>query len=214
MNRTIFISLFCLLMVPSLVSAQVSSKEEKKFWKAKAKKYVKNPLELKAEFKNMQAQIDDLKQRNKELTMELSQGAGAEVDSLRWALIQAQGELDAAQAELQRLRQQYSEQSGMMSSGTQPGLVYRVQIGAYVFHQAENIPQGSEEFVSERADGFNKYLIGSFRTYEEAALFRDELETMGMQDPWVVPYIDGKRASIDEANAYLARQGKTPSILD
>ncbi len=181
MNRTILFSLLFLFLVPSLVTAQkVSSKEEKKFWKNKAKKYVKNPMTLKAEFKNMQDQIDDLKQRNKELTMELSQGAGAEVDSLRWALIQSQGELDAAQTELQRLRQQYSEQNTQVNSGLRPGLVYRVQIGAYVFHEAQNLPQGSDEFHSERADGFNKYLMGQFRTYEEAALFRDELVTMGL----------------------------------
>ena len=95
----------------------------------------------------------------------------------------------------------------------QPGLVYRVQIGAYVFYEMDNPPVNAGDFVAERADGFNKYVIGSYRTYEEAGEFKDEIRKMGIKDAWVVPYIDGVRVTIEEANTYLGNQGKT-SLLN
>ncbi|MDX2250185.1 MAG: hypothetical protein SF052_25605 [Bacteroidia bacterium] len=185
--------------------------DEKKFWKDKAKMYTKNPLSLKAEFENYQEQIKDLKARNKELMKKGSSTQSSDlVDSLRWALIQMEGELQAQRSQKEKLEKAYQAQKTVNDLGIQAGLTYRVQIGAYVFYEMNNPPeQAGGDFVAERADGFNKYVIGSFRVYDEAQSFRDELRKMGMKDAWVVPYLDGVRVTIDEANAYLEKQGKT-----
>lgn len=207
-----FLATFALAMMVPDASAQVS-KEERKFWKQKAKMYSKNPLALKAEFENYQEQIKDLKARNKELLNRSASSQNTDlVDSLRWAAIQLEGELQALQAQHDRLKAEYQSRRKVSDMGIQPGLIYRVQIGAYVFHEMENMPGESQDILAEKADGFNKYVIGSFRAYDECESFRDELRTIGINDAWIVPYLDGERITIAEANEYLSQQGQTPFI--
>ena len=204
---------FALIFAHTSVFGQIP-KEEKKFWKNKAKMYVKNPVSLKAEFENYQEQIKDLKTRNKNLMQKSSDSQSSDlVDSLKWALIQVEGELEALKSQNTKLESAYTAQKTVNDMAIQPGLVYRVQIGAYVFYEMDNPPVNASDFVAERADGFNKYVIGSYRTYEEAGEFKDEIRKMGIKDAWVVPYIDGVRVTIDEANRYLSNQGKT-SLLN
>lgn len=203
-----------LTMIMPAMSAQDVSKEEEKFWKKKAKTYVKNPLALKSEFENYQDQIKDLKARNKEL---LNRSAGStandEIDSLRWANIQLEGELQALQSQYDQLRTEYQSRRKVGDMGIQPGLVFRVQIGAYIFHEMENTPQGAGDFVHEQSDGYNKYVIGNFRTYNECESFKYELVSMGISDAWIVPYYDGERITIHEANRILQEQGQ-PMIVN
>jgi high-affinity Fe2+/Pb2+ permease len=206
------IGLLALMLLQTAAIGQVS-REEEKFWKDKAKMYKKNPLSLKAEFENFQDQIRDLKKRNKELMAQSGSSESSElVDSLRWALIQMEGELQAQRSQKEKLEKAYQAQKKVNDAGVQTGLVYRVQIGAYVFYEMENSPENSGDFLTERAEGFNKYVIGSFRTYDDAGQFRDELQKMGMNDAWVVPYVDGVRVTIDEANRYLERQEQATFI--
>ncbi|MDP5168718.1 MAG: SPOR domain-containing protein [Bacteroidia bacterium] len=202
------LAIFVFALVTPDASAQVS-KEETKFWKQKAKMYAGNPLALKAEFENYQEQIKDLKARNKDLLNRSASNQNTDlVDSLRWAAIQVEGELQALQSKYDQLRAEYQSRRKVSDMGIQPGLIYRVQIGAFVFHEMENVKGDSPDIVSEKADGFNKYVIGNFRSYEECEGFRDELKTLGIEDAWIVPYLDGERVSIQEAKDYLARQGK------
>lgn len=206
-------SLLILIPVGSL-QAQVS-KADKKFWKQKAKMYVKNPISLKAEFENYQEQIKDLKRRNKELMNEASQSQNSDlVDSLRWALIQSEGELEALRTQNEKLKKYSQTQKTVNDMGIRTGLVYRIQIGAYVFYEIENKNITSDDFIAERADGFNKYVIGGFRDYDEATGFRDEIRKMGLEDAWVVPYLDGVRITIEEANQHLQNQGQQANFLD
>lgn len=196
------------VMVFTTVSAQ-TTKEEKKFWKNKAKMYKKRPMSLKAEFENYQSQIKDLKRRNKELLQQA--GSGSEVndllDSLRWAVIQLEGELQTAKTENKKLELQYQSAKQFEMDDIKPGLVYRVQVVAAVFKEINEPGNTQEDIMVERADGFNKLLIGSFRTYEECAAFRDELRRQGLKDAWIVPYIDGVRVTIDDADKYASTRG-------
>jgi len=206
-----FIVLGALLLSPGL-QAQ-TTKETEKFWKKKAKGYVKKPLALKAEFENYQNQIKDLKERNKKLVEQMNAGGGSIggdknlTDSLRWAIIQLEGELQSTKNQYAKLEAAYKTERKVAEMGIRTGLIYGVQIGAFVFYEMDNPPADAQDVIVERADGFNKYVIGSFRTYEEAGSFRDELRKMGVKDAWIVPYIDGVRANMDEANAYLKNQG-------
>lgn len=203
-----------LLCLPALATAQIT-KEEKKFWAEKAKMYKKNPIALKAEFDNYQEQIKDLKKRNKEMQTEMSDGGGSElVDSLRWALIQMEGEMQSLRKRNEQLLSNVKVQNNVISEGITTGLVYRVQIGAYVFHEMKSSPTDGNDFVAERADGFNKYMIGMFRTYTECDEFKQELVTLGIENPWIVPYVDGVRVTIDEANSYLQDQGSTATFMN
>lgn len=209
------VAICALMLFQGGLFGQDMSKADRNFWKKKAKMYVKNPEALQAEFENFQDQIKDLKRRNKDLMDQASNSQSSDVaDSLRWALIESQSEVEALQGQMEKLRRSLQTQKTVNDMGIKAGLVYRVQIGAYVFHEMEANPGDSEDFVVERADGFNKYLIGSFRTYDEAVGFRDELRQMGLSGAWIVPYIDGVRATINEANEYLRNQQNQTSFLD
>jgi cell division protein FtsN len=212
--KAVLLTFFCFILVHSSLQAQELTKQEKKFWKDKAKMYVKNPASLKGEFENFQQQINDLKEEVKSgMASQATQVQDDQlVDSLRWELVQMEGKMQNQARQIERMEQELATSNTTSAMGIQGGLVYRVQIGAYVFYEMDSKPETGGDFVSERADGFNKYVIGSFREYEEASAFRDELKKMGLDDPWVVPYIDGIRVTIDEANQYLQNQGA--SILD
>ena len=153
--------------------------------------YVKNPASLKGEFENFQQQINDLKEEVKSgMASQATQVQDDQlVDSLRWELVQMEGKMQNQARQIERMEQELATSNTTSAMGIQGGLVYRVQIGAYVFYEMDSKPETGGDFVSERADGFNKYVIGSFREYEEASAFRDELKKMGLDDPWVVPYI-------------------------
>ncbi|MEM6263709.1 MAG: SPOR domain-containing protein, partial [Bacteroidota bacterium] len=200
------------LLFPASLSAQ-SNKSEVKFWKDKAKGYTKNPLALKSEFENYQNQIKDLKRRNKSLVNQQTQGLASPeqsdlVDSLRWAIIQLEGKLQSTTNQYMKMEAAYKTQNKVSEMGIRTGLVYGIQVGAFIFHEMENAPADQEDFIVERADGYNKYVIGNFRTYEEASGFRDELRKIGISDAWIVPYIDGVRATMEEAENYLRQQGR------
>ncbi|RMG20141.1 MAG: SPOR domain-containing protein [Bacteroidetes bacterium] len=198
-----------LLMMAGTASAQEVSKDEMKFWKNKAKMYKKRPLSLKAEFENYQNQIKDLKRRNKELLQRTGPGSETNelLDSLRWAVIQLEGELQAERQKNKKLELTYQASQQFSDENIKPGLVYRVQIVASVFKEISQPGQDQEDIMVERADGFNKLLVGSFRTYEECAAFRDELRKQGLKDAWIVPYIDGVRVTIQEAELYMENHG-------
>lgn len=199
-----------ILAFSSMALAQPANKADEKFWKDKAKAYVKDPMALKAEFENYQNQIKDLKQRNKDLTNQLNtmqSSGGPKVDSMKWEIIQLKGELQAMQTQYEKLQAAYQTLKTTEEMGIRSGLVYRVQIGAYVFNDMRNVPV-NDDVIIERADGFNKWVIGSYRTYEEAAKLKEELVKAGLKDAFIVPYIDGIRASIQEADNYLKNQGR------
>lgn len=203
--------LLSLIFCSTATYGQNPSKEEVKFWKNRAKMYVKRPLSLKSEFDNYQNQIADLKKRNKELMTR--RGANDQkseqlIDSLRWALIQVEGELQAQRKQNEELQKQLSNgggpvaSGGIASKGITNGLIYRVQIGAYVFNKVDlsnNLETGIQE---EKSDGFNKYVVGGYRDYNEAVALKEQLEKIGVEEPWIVPYINGLRVTMEEARQF------------
>ncbi|MBL7892324.1 MAG: hypothetical protein JNL63_06820 [Bacteroidia bacterium] len=51
----------------------------------------------------------------------------------------------------------------------------------------------------ETVDGLNKYMLGEFRSTEEAVTYREGLTKKGCKDAFVVPYSNNKRITSDEA---------------
>lgn len=116
-----------------------------------------------------------------------------ELEKLRTQLIGARKQLKAANLALadQEKRQ---------------GLVFRVQIGIL---QGEGLPlmlSDPAAFMIEEEGEIQKYILGSFRDYEQALSFRDAIRTMGLPDAWVVPYLDGIRTDIQTAEQFQATQ--------
>lgn len=193
------------------IKGQTPSKEEIKFYKKKAKSYVKKPLTLKQEEENNKKQINDLKTQLAQLQAEYyaanesSTGMQGIVDSVKWENVQLKGEIAAMTKKLAKMEIALKGEKKAAEQGTKLGLVYRAQIGAFVVHEMQNPPK-AEDFVAEKNDGFNKYLVGNFRTQKEAEDFAAELKKLGIKDAWAVPYIDGVRVTFAEANAYIQKQ--------
>jgi len=204
----------CLVM-SSHLSAQNMSKEEQKYWKKKAKMYAKEPQELKSEFENLHNQIEDLKKRNKSLELSEGSGGGAPSDSLVWEMAKLEGEYQNLKKEYDKLQEAYKTQKTVSEKGIKEGLVYRVQIGAFVLDEnADYVNLEEEKFSVERSDGMFKYILGAFRSLEEAERLKEKLEKMGVDKPWIVPYIDGVRVDMDEARQYANNLGNDTFYLD
>lgn len=195
------------MVIPSF--AQETSKDEINYWKKKAKVYSKKPLALKAEFDGFQEEIIKLKQENKTLTKEmrpLYPNSQELIDSLKLAMIQIDAEIQDLVVKNEELKKQINSAEpsspGLNSQMSMDGLVYRIQIAAFVSNElalGNSVEKGIDK---ERADGFNKYIVGAYRDYNEALDMKKQLEKIGMKEPWVVPYIDGSRVTMEEARKY------------
>ena len=183
-------------------------KKEKKTWKKRAKQYAKNPLALRDD-------IGNPKDRIRELEAELStcnkqsERMERSLDSLQNLLAAKVAELSAQRAKYEKLEAAYAAQKNINEKGIIPGLVYKVQIGAFVYFDINNYLKDTDRnFEGETADGMNKYTMGNFRDLSVADAFKKDIRKMGIGDAWVVPYIDGLRVTMQEAREYLGNQGR------
>jgi len=86
------------------------------------------------------------------------------------------------------------------------GVYFRVQIAAT--RNKISVPQHfrrlkiTDEVRMEEAEGWYKYTVGSFHTYEEAKKYKEELFTKTLlKDAFIIAYNNGKRISVQEALA-------------
>jgi hypothetical protein len=93
-------------------------------------------------------------------------------------------------------------QNGNLKTGGQ-GVSYSVQIGAYVrmlpvsyFNQAFHF---TGLVNAEQHNGLNKYVTGSFTSYEAAHDSRNNVRNTGITDAFVIAYNNGKRITVQEA---------------
>lgn len=85
--------------------------------------------------------------------------------------------------------------------------VFKVQIGAYSKDVPVNVVnelialagQGIE--TNKNDAGLTVYMVGNFDKYSDAEIKKNELNSKGLGDAFVVAFIDGKRVSINEARA-------------
>jgi hypothetical protein len=223
MNRkTILLSILALFML--LVDAAITpasaqnsndrraQKALKKKWKKTARGYVRNPLALQAREDAFQTQIQQLTQKNNELTQRYTE-LQAQLDNCEARLRRSSQSVDSANTELQRMQSAYEilkrqcEQQQQATtgggSGSEPmsdrGLVYRVQVGAYERFDMTRYNAEGGNFSAESRDNLNKYLMGRFRSYANATAFRDDVRRLGIRDAFVVAYNDGTRIEIRDA---------------
>jgi hypothetical protein len=155
----------------------------------------------------LEAKADLLEEKNAELSyfqfqiqeMENSQQAESE-------------EVARLKSQLALARKQLQEASTTLESQRKMnGLVYRVQIGMLAEEYLPPLPFAPADFAVEEWDGQQKYLIGSFREYDEAMEFRDAIRRIGLDDAWVVPYLNAERIDNESARTYLAGMEENPN---
>lgn len=182
-----------------------------KKWKSKAKGYVKNPMALKAkeegfqkEIENLTRELNECRKKNAECQSELdklSDKCDREMRALR-------NRVDSLKNEYGRLNTAYeSTKTTTTRPELQPGLFYRVQVGAYQKFDMNRHLNTDDNFVGESVDNMNKYLMGRFKNFKMAEAFCADIKKLGIKDAWVVAFNDGKRIPIKEAQK-LQEQGK------
>jgi hypothetical protein len=87
-----------------------------------------------------------------------------------------------------------------------PGIEFRIQCGAFRENNQADVDLAAKHRITEviqeeYTDGWYKYTVGSFTSYEEAARYRDSfIERTGILSCFLVAYRDGRRlANISEA---------------
>ncbi len=81
------------------------------------------------------------------------------------------------------------------------GLVYTVQIGAFKNPIPQDLFKGISPVYGERTKlGFIRYTAGVFRSFKAGSIARDKIRQMGYPDAFVVPFYNGQRISVDQAN--------------
>ena len=82
------------------------------------------------------------------------------------------------------------------------GVVFRVQIGAYLnddkasLDKVYKVLQGYEEIKSNKVTTF---VMGSFKSYEEAVDHKDKIVGLGINDAFVVAFKNGKKIDVSKA---------------
>ena len=214
----ITISAIALMLCFGSFAQEMSEKEKKSLQKemlAKAKGM--DAVELKKmfdEYPNLSSEVSTLETKVSSLESEASEKDGR-ISSL-------QSELDAANAKIEELNNASAtattEEGGSEDSGSSestgssastatrptgeviPGLVYKVQIGAFRNKDLTKYFNNNKNFGGEvDEDGTQKYSIGQFAEYWEADAFKKYMREMGVRDAWIVPYYNGKRVSMKDA---------------
>ncbi len=171
------------------------SREEERALKSEVKAYQKNLPSFK-KFKEDKARAEsDLASNSRELirVKELEAQCANEVEELRKQIEDLE----------RRLREKNAQPAITEGFGIpKQGLYYVVQIGA--FQQKDvSVNNDNPDFRKENADGFNKYIMGVFNSIEQADQLRNFLLQLDFRTPayrpFVAPYRDGMRISIDEA---------------
>jgi hypothetical protein len=112
-------------------------------------------------------------------------------------------EMAALQIKYDKLQTAFEGTKKVVESNIIPGLIYHVQVGAYVhFDMNQHLVQTDKTFEGETRDGMNKYMMGNFKDVKNAESFKDDIRKLGIKDAFVVPYIDGTRVTMDEAAKY------------
>jgi len=173
------------------------SKEEKKEWKRMAKQMAKDPAQLKTLMESeqqLQQEVTSIKEENQALQSQLDD-KNEKIDELQENLTQLRADLSAAKTELAQASEAGTSGS---SEAAMPGVVFKVQIGAFRNKDLSKYFDNNPNFAGEIRDETQKITLGNFRDYWEADTFKKYLREMGVKDAWIVPYKDGERVPIKD----------------
>lgn len=180
-----------------MVQAQMT-KEEQKEWKKKLKSLTPEQYKKMSENQTaLQAQLNEANGRVSSLEREVDEkGAEAAKWKTKYEDCQHSGPAPAASAGGSKP----AASSGGGQTKAIPGLVFKVQIGAFKGLDLSKYFGNHPNFSGEvDADGTMKYTIGVFPEYWEADKFKKALRDMGVKGAWIVAYKDGKRIAMKDA---------------
>jgi hypothetical protein len=173
-----------------------AQEQEAKKWKEKARGYVKTPLALRDNQEGMEAKIGDLTRKNGQLAQQL---ADAQTEGQKSQASQA--ELDRMKQENAELRTAYEAQKSSAERDITPGIIFKVQIGAFQYFDLTKYFNDKQNFEGETQASLNRYTLGRFRDYDMAEAFRKDMAKLGIRDAFVVALRDGVRITIKEGRA-------------
>ena len=78
-------------------------------------------------------------------------------------------------------------------------IVYSVQIGAYTNFRSNLISKDMTQLETFEDSGFNKFAVGKFITYKEAVLLREDLNSIGFKDCFIIAKSYGIPVEMKEA---------------
>lgn len=202
-----------LWMMISVTNAQLKYKNmpeserkalEKK-WKKKLKKM--DPLVFRDTYKKYQTlsrQGSKTRSQIKKIAQQLDQlqkvamGISQQIDSIKNERTGKSMTLEA------------NEKSASSNSGSEKGLVFKVQVGASRQINSDFQEKNKKYAIEQDQDGTLKYTLGYFRVYEDADNFKRVLRGLGLEEAKVEAYQDNKRIELKDA-LYKLREDQAPS---
>jgi hypothetical protein len=109
-----------------------------------------------------------------------------------------------------RLKAAYEAEKKQARLDVMPGLVFKVQIGAFRLFDMRKYAQDNPFFEAEALGDVNRYTVGRFRDLALAEAFQKDIRRLGIRDAWIVPFKDGVRITMREAKELLKAQGGLP----
>ncbi|EON78831.1 hypothetical protein ADIS_0728 [Lunatimonas lonarensis] len=179
-------------LAPDQANAQLSKQERKTWKKTKRKTSPEEFKRLVDERAVFAAKVDSLTQE----TARLSQALGGK-----------EAEVNRLQSDQKLLEQQINELKRQLASEVEKkenespwdkGVAFRVQLGAFKGHDISDLVIDSPDLELVNEDGFTKYVLGQFRSYQEADKLKRYLRKIGFPETWIVPYKDGRRVPLEE----------------
>jgi hypothetical protein len=179
-------------LAPDQATAQLS-KQERKAWKKTKRKTSPE------EFKKL---VDD-----RAVFVKTVDSLTREVARLSQSLVGKEAEVSRLLSSQKLLEQQISELKQQLASDVEKqerespwdkGVAFRVQLGAFKGHDISDLVKDSPDLELVNEDGFTKYVLGQFRSYQEADKLKRYLRKIGFPQTWIVPYKDGKRVPLEE----------------
>ncbi|MEJ2003520.1 MAG: Ezrin/radixin/moesin family protein [Cyclobacteriaceae bacterium] len=187
-----------LLVISSSPTFSQLSKEEQKEWKQRAKEFKKNPEMLKTLVESeeaLQAEVNSLQNEQDALKAQLN-AKDEDISDLESELTTLRAELSEARSQINEMKADMPQVA--MSENAIPGVVFKVQIGAFRNKDLSKYFDNHPNFAGEISDGTQKITLGQFSDYWEADTFKKYLREMGVKDAWIVPYRDGQRVPIKD----------------
>ncbi len=159
----------------------------------------KDLADLQESYNAQQKKLNKAQQENEKNLLELLSISKDNID-----LKKENNELRSKLLSAMQSIREISEQEPECPEEMKKGLVFKVQIGAYEKRELPTELTKSVNLDTEEKNNLQRIIVGQFRNYEKAKSLKKQLRAMGVNDAFVVPYIDDERKQLDEVLADLS----------
>ncbi len=199
MKNILVASLFAFSLLVSFSASAQLSKEEEKDWKKRLKAL--EPFQYKSLFEERETLQNDLTNAKKALSESDAQldEKDNKISRLEAQLQGARSELTDANEKLREAATRSAASGGESGIYNEPGVVFRVQIGAFLNKEdLVKFAGNNKNFNAETDNSVQKFTLGVFKDYWQADTFKKYLRQMGVKDAWIVCFKDGQRVPLKD----------------